>query len=223
MAATIDEVLVGSIGDANFGIADTIGLLNPLAAQLDAMIAFGLGPLQADLAASLDASIAFQAALTLQVADPFANIRAALLAIIELQASLTAALSLPPVALTLGAEIGAAAALSASLSAKLGAIQLLLEAAINVKIPAVQLAASLSAAIASPGVVLMSFNGISDPTPLTDVGDLISTAFDSAIGNPPTPGAPVGGEIQPTDNVAGIIMVVKDASVFANLGLIIRT
>ena len=223
MAATIDEVLVGSIGSANFGIADTLGVINPLAAQLDAMIAFGLGPLQIDLAASLDASISFSASLALQVADPFANIRAALFAIIELQASLTAALSLPPLTITLGAEIGAAAAFSAALSAKLGAIQLLLEAAVNIKIPAVQLAATLSAAIAAPGVVLMSFDGISDPTTLDTIGDLISTKFDSAIGVPPTTGAPVGGEIQSTDPVAGVIMVVKSASVFANLGLIIQT
>lgn len=214
MAATIDDVLVGTLGEANIGLAAGVAALNPLAAQLDAMIAFGLGPLQADLSASLDAALGVQATLALTVSDPTAAIRAALQAIIELSATLTAALSLPPLVLDLSAELGASVALSAALTAKLGAISLLLEAAVSVKIPAVRLAANLAAAISAGDVVLLSFDGLSDPTNLQDIGSLISTKFSGGIGS---------GAIGPTENVAGIIMVVSSPSVFASLGAIIQT
>lgn len=214
MTATINEVLVGTLGQANLGLAASVAALNPLAAQLDAMLAFGLGPLQSDLSASLDASIALQATLALSLADPTANIRAALSAVIELTATLSAALSLPPVILDVSAELGASAAISAALTAKLGAISLLLDAAVSVKIPAVRLAADLAAAISAGSIVLLSFDGFSDPTDLQTIGGLINTSFSSGIGS---------GLIAPTDNVAGIIMVAENASVFSSLGLIIQT
>lgn len=214
MTATIDDVLVGSLGDANVGLAAGVGSLNPLAAQLDAMIAFGVGPLQSDLSASLDASLALTANLALSVSDPTANIRAALAAIVELSATLTASLSLPPTVLNLSAEIGASAALSAALTAKLGTISLLLEAALAVKIPATRLAADLSAAISAGDVVLLSFDGFSDPTDLQTIGGLIDTKFSSGIGS---------GAIGPGDTAAGIIMVATTPSVYASLQTIIAT
>lgn len=214
MTATIDDVLVGSLGDANVGLAAGVGSLNPLAAQLDAMIAFGVGPLQSDLSASLDASLALTANLALSVADPTANIRAALAAIVELSATLTASLALPPTVLNLSAEIGASAALSAALTAKLGTISLLLEAALAVKIPATRLAADLSAAISAGDVVLLSFDGFSDPTDLQTIGGLIDTKFSSGIGS---------GAIGPGDLAAGIIMVATEPSVYASLQTIIAT
>jgi hypothetical protein len=214
VTATLDEVLVGTLGEANIGLAAGVGALNPLAGQLDAMIAFGVGPLQSDLSASLDASLSLQATLALTLADPTANIRAALQAIIELTGTLTAALSLPPTVLDVSAELGASAAISAALTAKLGAISLLLDAAVSVKIPAVRLAADLAAAISAGSVVLMSFDGFSDPTDLQTIGGLVDSAFSSGIG---------GGLIAPTDNVAGIIMVAESPSVFASMGLIIQT
>ncbi len=214
MPATIDDVLVGTLGEANIGLAAGVAALNPLAAQLDAMIAFALGPLQADLSASLDAALGLSATLTLTATDPTALIRAALQAVIELQATLTAALSLPPIIFELGAEIGASVALSAALSVRLGLINALLEAAISIKIPAVRLAASLAAALNAGDVVLMSFDGISDPTDLQQIGSLIQSKFNTGIG---------GGAVGPTENVAGIIMVVTSPSVFASLGAIIQT
>lgn len=214
MTATIDDVLVGTLGEANIGLAAGVGALNPLAAQLDAMIAFGLGPQQSDLSASLDASLGLQATLALTLTDPTANIRAALQAIIELTGTLTAALSLPPTILDVSAELGASAAISAALAAKLGAISLLLDAAVSVKIPAVRLAADLAAAIAVGDVVLLSFDGFSDPTDLQTIGGLIDSKFSAGIG---------AGAIGPTDLAAGIIMVAESPSVFASLGAIIQT
>lgn len=214
MTASIDDVLVGTLGEANIGLFAGVAALNPLSAQLDAAIAFALGPLQADLSASLDAAIGLQATLALTFTDPTALIRAALQAVIELTATLTAALSLPPLVLDVSAELGASAALSAALSAKLGAISAILQAAVAVKIPAVRLAADLTAALNAGDVVLLSFDGLSDPTDLQTIGSLVESKFAGGIGS---------GAIGPTENVAGIIMVVSSPSVFASLGAIIQT
>ena len=214
MTATIDDVLVGTLGDINIGLSAGTAALNPLAAQLDAVIAFGLGPVQSDLPASLDAAIGLQATLALTLSDPTANIRKAIQALIELLASLQAALALPPTVLNIGVELGASAALSAALSAKLGAINQLLNAAIAIKIPAQRLAADLVASLNTGGMVLLSFDGLSDPTTLQQIGNLISTKFSGGVGL---------GAIAPTDPVAGIIMVTSAPSAFAALGAIIAT
>jgi hypothetical protein len=214
MTASVNDVLVGTLGEANIGLAAGVAALNPLAAQLDAAIAFALGPLQSDLAASLDAALGLQATLLLTQVDPTALIRAALQAIIELTATLTASLSLPPVVLDVSAELGASVALSGALGAKLGTITALLEAAIAVKIPAVRLAADLSASLSAGNIVLLSFDGISDPTNLAIIGAEIAARFATGIGS---------GAIAPFDNVAGIIMVATSPSVFASLGAIIQT
>jgi hypothetical protein len=214
MTASIDDVLVGTLGEANIGLFAGVGALNPLAAQLDAAIAFALGPLQSDLSAALDAALGLQATLALQATDPTAILRSALQAIIELTASLTAALSLPPSIFDLTAELGASVSLSGALTAKLGVISALIEAAISVKIPAVRLAADLSAALNAGDVVLLSFDGLSDPTNLATIGALINAKFSTGIGS---------GAISPIENVAGIIMVVTSPSVFTSLGAIIQT
>lgn len=214
MVASIDEILVGTLGEANIGLAAGVAALNPLSAQLDSVIAFGLGPLQSDLSSSLDASLGLQATLALAVSDPTQNIRNALAAIIELIGILTSALSLPPIVLDVSAELGASAAISAALAAKLGAVSAVIDAAVAVKVPAVRLAADLSAAISAGSVALLSFDGFSDPTDLQTIGGQINSKFSSGIG---------GGLIGPTDLAAGIILVAESPSVFASLGAIIQT
>jgi hypothetical protein len=214
MATTVDEILVGTLGEANIALTAAVGLINPLGAQLDAMVAFGIGPLQADLAASLDASLALTATLSLQVTDPTAAIRAALQALIELQASLSAALALPPLTLSLGAEIGASAALAASLTAKLGTIKLLIDAAIAVKIPALKLAASLGISLGLGDVVVLSFDGINEGSTLADVGSLIQAKFAAGVG---------AGAITPGELASGVILVTDSNIVFTALGQLIPT
>jgi hypothetical protein len=219
MSTTVDEIFTGGIADINIGAAAAVGFLNPLGAQLDAMIAFGLGPLQFDLAASLDASIALSASLSLSVSNPFADILAALSALVELQASLTAALSLPPLTVSLGAELSAAASLSAALSAKLGLIKLLLDAAIAVKIPAIKAAANLNAVLAAGPFVVLTFDGLEVLSPgtltLQGAGNQIQTLFSGTIGSGPTIGS--------AENVSGVIIVTKDPLAFAALGSLIIT
>lgn len=214
--AEVNDVLAGSLGDMNVGLGAAVGAINPMAAQLDAAIAIGLSPLQVDLSASLNASLALQASLSLSISDPLANIRAALAALIELQASLTAALSLPPITLSLSAELAAAASISAALSAKLGGLKLLIDAMVAIKIPAIRLAADLAADLSLGGVVVLSFDGISDGTNLQTIGNKIQARFSDAGG--------IGfGAIGPTDHVSGIIVVTDFAPTFSAMGRILIT
>ena len=202
MGTSIDEIYTGALGATNLAVGDLASIINPLAAQLDAAISLGLGPLQTDLAASLDASLALQASLSLSVADPTASIRAALAAIVDLTAALSAALSLPPLQLPqVDADISAAAALSATLSARLGAIQLLIDAMLSVKIPALQLA---DIPLGVGPIVLLVFDGLNvlgggGTMTLEEAGNKIQTEFSSGVGSPP---------IAPTDNTSGIILLV---------------
>jgi hypothetical protein len=194
-----------------------------LAAQLDASISLGLSPLQTDLAASLDGAIALQASLSLSAADPLASIRAALSAIIELQASLSAALILPPLQAP-ELNISAAASLSAALTARLGGLQLLIDGILSVKLPAVQGAGALAAALAAGPAVIFSFDGLNvlgagGSMTLQEAGDLVQSEFSGTIGHPTNPAL----QIQPADDVSGIIIVTKVAAVFDALGSIILT
>jgi hypothetical protein len=226
MADTVDQLYVQTLGFINVGVSDLSGIINPLAAQLDAAISLGLAPLQAELSASLDASLSLQASLSLSVTDPLASLRAALQAAIELQASLSAALALPPLQLpSVEAELSASAALAASLQARLGAIQLLIEAMLSIKIPALQLA---DLPLGAGPIVLLAFDGLDILAPtgtfmtLAEAGTKIQAKFAAGIGNP-SPPAPPDEYIAPGDLASGFIMVTKVSAAFAALQSIIRT
>lgn len=219
--ATVNEIITGTLGSINVGVASAVGALNPLAGQLDAMVAFGIGPLQSDISSSLSASLSLQATLSLQTTDPYSAIRDALQALIELQGSLTAALALPPVVLSVSTELAAASAVSAALTAKLGAIKLLLDAATAVKNPAVRLAADLAASLSAGPVVLLSFDGLNvsgaggpPNATMQEIGAVIANTFNFPVGSPP---------IQPTDTVSGIILVTKSPGAFTALGSLVPT
>lgn len=221
MATNINEIITGTLGSVNIGAAQAVNVINPLAGQLDAMVAFGIGPLQSDLASSLGAALSLQATLRLQTTDPFSAIRHALQALIELQGSLTAALSLPPVVLSVTAELTAAASVAAAVTAKLGAIKLLLDAATNIKIPSVRLASDLAAALSAGPVVLLSFDGMNvsgsggpPGATLQEVGASIAAKFSFPVGSP---------AIQPTDAVSGIVIITKTPAAFTALGSIVPT
>ena len=217
MGTSVDEIWTGNLGSINLALSDLANIVNPLAAQLDAAISLGLGPLQTDLAASLDASLALQASLSLSATDPTASIRAALQAIIELQATLSAALALPPLQLpTVEADISAAAALSATLSARLGAIQLLIDAMLSIKIPAFRLA---DVPLGVGPIVLLVFDGLDalgggGTMTLQEAGNQVQALFSSGVGDPP---------IAPTDPASGIIMLAGAKPAMVALSQIIKT
>lgn len=212
--ATVDEVVGGTLGEINLGASAAVGFLFPLSAQLDAMLGLALGPLQVDLGLQLNAALGLQATLALNFGNPLAALQAALAAVAQLQAALTAALSLPPVQLTLGAELGASAALAGALAAKLGVINVAVQAALRVKIPAVKSAASIAAALGAGPAMVLSFDGISDGTNLAAVGSLIQSKFAAGLSVDSV-------DISPAEPVSGIIILTTGASVYGSLGVII--
>jgi len=151
--------------DFNVGAAAAVGFLNPLAIQLDALLALGLGPFQVALAAQFNAAIALQAQLSLNISigdlSIIAMLRASIAALAQLQVALAASLTLglPPIQIGVGAELAATAALAVTLQARLGAIQLLIQAALAIKIPAIRASAMLSLALGVGPFFAISFSG----------------------------------------------------------------
>jgi hypothetical protein len=203
----------GSLGSFNVGLAVAIGLINPLSAQLDALLSIGLGPFMADLAVSFNASLALNATLSLQIGNPLAALQLAISALAQLQAALSAALSLPPIQISLSAEIGASAALAAALSARIGLLKIAIQIALEIKIGAVKAAAEAAASLALPGVVAISFEGGT----LAENGTKIATILGGgSVADPGGPYALTG--LPPTAVVAyGVLLACSEPSVGAAL------
>lgn len=214
--ATVDEVAGGDLFNVNFGAQDAIDFIIPLGAQIDTALSVGLTSLKTDLGSQLNATLATQATLSLQISDPFQTIRDALAALSQLQAALAAALVLPPVNLSLSAEIGATAALAGSLTARLASIDGAIAAALNVKIPAVKFSQGLGDALSAGPFICLAFDGITDATDLQTIGSLISTKFSSTISFGPN-------SINPGDPVSGVIILTTAGSAYTALGQLITT
>lgn len=210
----VELVTSATLGELNVGVAAAVGFLNPLGAQVDALLSLGIGPTQFELAAQFNASLAAQASISLQIGNPLASLNAAISALAALQAALSAALSLPPVQLGLSAELSASVALAATLSAKLGALSILIEAALAIKIPAVQLAAELSASLGAGPVFLHQFSNDTLGNTFTDIGGFSGGMSD--------PGAPANN-IASGDTVFGFILTTKAPTAFAGMQAIFAT
>lgn len=213
MSTPLEQAGTFDLGDFNFGLTGALGLINPLAAQLDAAVSIGLGPLQADLAAALNASLAVQAQLSLTVSSPLVDIAASLAALAKLQASLSASLAAPTV--SFGASISAQAAISAALTARIGGLQLLLDGILAIKIPALKLLGDLQAALGAD-VEVLTFNGLGGgPLPdgsLNDMGNKVQSQFSSGVGG-----------IAPGDAVSGVIVLASTTFAFDAMGAIMVT
>jgi hypothetical protein len=203
--ASVDEIAGGTLGELNTGLDQATVLLPALTAQIDAAIGLGLGPLKFDLGVQLNAALAATATLTLQVGNPLAALQAALAAVVQLQAAITASLALPPVQLSLGAELSAMAALAGTVSARLGAIEGIIQAALAAKLPAVQFLDGLDLNVGP--AILLGFDGISDGTQMSQIGNLIQNKLQAPV--------TFGGDtIQPTDNVSGVLLLTTADPVF---------
>jgi hypothetical protein len=203
MAAEIVEVLTApSLFDVNVGLAGALGVINPLAAQLDAALSLGILPFQAELSAQLDASVA------LSLTMPSVSLAAALSAMADIQASIQAALA---AAITMPG-VGISADLSASIAAKLGLLSVLIDGMLAVKIPALGLAGELAAALAAGPVVLLAFDGVvSSPATMQEIGAAIATKFGGPVGESPN-------TIQSSDNIVGMMIIAKGSAVFTAFG-----
>ncbi len=201
-----------TLGEVNVGLLAALGFLNPLAIQIDALLAIGLGPLQAELAARLNASLAAQATLSIQISDPFANIKIFLAAIAQLQAALQAALVLQLPSISIAAELSAAASIAGSLSVQLGGLRLALQAALAVKIPALRALAQLTAHANAGPAFAFSFTG----DDLAPSGADIAALFAAGLVDGGNTIAPFG---EPVD---GVVLLTKVPSVSASLFAIIQ-
>ena len=211
--ATVDEVAGGTLGSINVGLSTANIFLPSLMAQIDVAISAGLGPLKFDLATQLNATVAAQATLALQVSNPIAAIQASLAAVAQLQAALQASLALPSVSASLSAEVSAAASLAATLTAKLGVIEGVIEAALRAKLPAINFVEGLGVLGLGPAILLY-FDGITDGgTSMANIGSLIQSKFQ----NPVTFG---GDTINPGDFVGGVIIVTKVSQVLSALSTV---
>lgn len=208
--ATVDAVAGGTLGEINLALTTANIYLPALMAQIDVAISAGLGPMKFDLATQLNATIAAQATLAIQVSNPLASLQLSLSALAQLQAQLQAALALPSVSVSLTAEISAAASLAATLQAKLGLIDGVISAALAVKLPAINFVEGLGVLGLGPAILLY-FDGITDGgTSMADIGTLIQTKLQSPV--------TFGGDtIQPTDFVGGVIILTSVSPVLSAL------
>jgi hypothetical protein len=203
----VNEVATGTVGDVNFAAAAAVGFINPLGAQIDAFLGATLGPFQAELQAQLQANIDVGIGLGLSITNPFASLEAVLIAIANLQAAISAGLTLP--AIQLNAELTANADLIAGLEIKLGILDLAVQALLNIKIPALGLAADATAALAGPGVVLLEMT----PNTLAAHGAEINNLF----------GVTGITGIAPGDTgVVGYILVAKTPGIKASFDFIFQ-
>lgn len=211
--ASVDEIAGGTLGSINIGAQSASIFLPSLSAQIDAAIALGLGPAKFDASLQLNAALAAQATLSISVVNPLDYLQQALAAVIQLQASISASLTLPSVSVSLSAELAATAALAGSLTAKLGILEGLIGGALAVKLPAIKFADGLGNALGVGPALLLGFNGIADATTLATIGNTIKTKFASPISFG-------GNTINPGDFVSGIIIVTTAAPVFTQLSVL---
>lgn len=210
----VDLVTSATLGELNVGLAAAVGFLNPLSAQIDALISLGIGPFEFGLAAQFNAAVAAQASISLQIGDPLAALQAAISALAALQAALSAALSLPPITIGLSAELGASAALATTLSAQLGELSIVVSAAIAIKIPAVKLAAELAASLSAGPVFLHQFTGDTLSGTMTEIG-----GFSSGMSDPGNP----GNDILSGEQVSGFLFTTKNPTAFIALQAVFST
>lgn len=204
--------VVGSfpIGGINLAAAGAVTIIGPLLGTFDSLIAFGLGPLSADLLAQFNAALQAQIQISFNLTNPLAAIQATINALAHIQASLQAAINLSIPTPNILAQLSAAVSISGSFGIKLGGIQLLISAALAVKLPAVDFLAALAANLSVGPVVVASW-GFHDPaTTLAQTGTDIGNLFHAGLGG-----------LLPFDIVYGVLLVSK-ASASAGIAATMR-
>lgn len=211
------------LGGINVSLAASVTLVVPLLAQIDLLLAgsFGLGPLLADLSLQLSASISIGISLGLSISNPFLDISLTLNAVFSLVASIQAslALGLPQISVQLSVSLSASLAIGAALSLQVGGISLLISASLALKLPVVSLMAQIGAALSAGPIVLLSF-GYASPV---EALSLVGTDFGALASTGITTTSLTGVHIAPSDPVYGAILLTKDPTAAAAMGLILMT
>lgn len=203
----------GTLGSFNVGLATSVGFMAPLGVQVDALIAAGIGPFQADMSARLNSALAAQASLAISIGNPLASLQALLSAVAGFQAALQGALAL---SLSVGVDVNVAvslsamAALSGTLAVQLGALQVAVQLALRVKIPALRAAANLMASMNAGPAFAFTYSGL-----LSTVGSEIDALYSGGL----THGSDT---INPGDSVYGVTLLSSVPSVQTALQAIIQ-
>lgn len=206
----IGNVKSGTLGSFNVGLAASVGFVAPLGIQVDALVAAGLGPFQADLTARLTATGAAAANLTIQVGNPAISIQAILMALANIQGALAAALTLPNPSVELGGQLTAMLAQQATLGLQLGALQQAVQVATQTKVAALRTAAEVAAQVSAGPAFAFTFSGA-----LNSVGAEIGSLFGSGLADGPN-------TIEPSTPVSGIVILTSVPSVQDALSAIIQ-
>jgi hypothetical protein len=199
------------VGGINIAAAGSVGLATGLISQLDLALfgSFGLGGASADLSLQFSAALDAEVQIGVQISDPTQT----LLALANLLAGLS--IGLPTVNLQANAALSANIASAAAISAQLGGISALIEAALAVKVPAVNFFTQIAAAISAGPLFLINFSDTSIAGGLAEAGLEIGTLFSEGL---------VSGSdaIAPFDPVYGVVIVTKDPAAFAALGAVLK-
>ena len=154
--------------------ANALLILPPILAQIQILIfgAFGLGPLKLELVAQFKAAIG----ITIAFGNPLLALKLAITASVQVIAALKASLliGIPPISI----QVSASFALIASLTIKIGGINLAIDLALKVKLPAINLIADLKLALSLGNCGLYYWY---DQTPAQFQGQIAAFGFP----NPP--------------------------------------
>jgi hypothetical protein len=200
----------GTLGAFNVGLATSVATLVPLGAQVDALIAAGIGPFQEDLSARLNAAVSASATLSVAVGNPFAGIQSVLMSLSGIQQALQLALQYPTPTLQYSEQLSTLMALSGTLAAELGALQQVIQQSNQIKTAALRGAADLSAGVNAGPAFFFDFNGSLGAVG----GELASLCVGGLIDGTNT--------ITPTQQVYGIVLLSSVPSVQTALSAIIK-
>ena len=195
----------GTVGEVSFAASAAVGLLRPIAAQIDLFLGSVVGPIQAELQSSLKTSLELAVGVSLD--SPLEQLKDLMRLLLQLEAALALGLSAP----SLNTSASAHARLAAALKLKLAAITAAVEALVRLKTPALDLAAQVAASFGLGGVALLEFEAAS----LEGAGRELEAALSAGLDVD-------GVVIEPDAPVYGLALVTKSAAANAALRLIFR-
>lgn len=210
-------VFAGTLASVNIAAAGALTVIGPLIAGIDSSLfgPLGIGVIQADLQAQINASLEASANIAIGFTNPLDGFLDALNALKLLEASILRALStgiIPAVSVQVTTQLSALAAFQAAAGARLGGLNALLQGLKLVRTPAVTFAGLLNASLSAGGALVVSFDGIT----LSAAGASIAADFSLGL----TYGMDT---IAPGETVYGVVILTKLPSTWTALQAILLT
>lgn len=210
-------VFAGTLASVNIAAAGALTVIGPLIAGIDSSLfgPLGIGVIQADLQAQINASLEASANIAIGFTNPLDGFLRALEALKLLEAAILRALSsgiIPAVSVQVTTQLSALAAFQAAAGARLGGLNALLQGLKLVRTPAVTFAGLLNASLSAGGAFVVSFDGIT----LSAAGASIAADFSLGL----TYGMDT---IAPGETVYGVVILTKLPSTWTALQAILLT